>query len=613
MKAPSIGQFRAEKPTLGWFGGCNSVKTPFLLPDNQYVWGVNVVNRGGVVQTRPGRRLWLTAPSGNFQGARIFSITNTESALNKVIVFAVDGKVYYSPFENGQPVQPANWESYRLKNISFQKSAKKIYWEVAEKSVQQTESSINIVPTYTVLMMQDGTTAAGYWDGVTNAHLNENSPALETPIGTWMKSSGGRLWVARGTYVIASDLLDPLKFSERVEGTVRGDYSFDGEITGLTTSIGDNRKSNLIVFTEENTSTLLSSITDREKWETTDNFQTELFPSVGCVAGKSIINHAGLLWWYSHGGLVNSDSAAAAFLTSKISYRDVEMGRTKRNLAPDLSGACAASFESYLLVSVPSGDELNGQTMVLDYSISDELNGESSPAWNGIWTGIRPVEWFDGTIDGEKRLFSASIDYQALPNDTTGSFNHIWEEFQSDRNDSYETIDANNTRTLVKNKIFCSFETKQLGDGMDLKTFLYAEADLIEIGGEVNFKMSYAGATGGYHEIANKKIIATIEAEGIDNDTLQEMYERIGPFKVQSRRVTTQNAIQDVNAVPVESRYDIRVSKAFSLLFQWCGRCGIESTRVYLEQFAEPSEGRCEEDETGINVVTQDGTSFQIE
>lgn len=595
-----------EKASSGWWNGCNSAKFAWLMPDTQYRWAVNMVNRGGILQTRPGYRMRITLPAGNLQGLKSFRATKIDSFVDDVLVAAVDGKVYYIPFVNGALTQPSDWESLRLKNIQFNPLATQVYWCVAEKSATSASTgTISFVATYSVLMMQDGSSAAAYWDGKTDGHLDESPVGVQTPTGRWMSYTGSRLWVARENAVLASDLADPLSFRERTVGTGGGDFRFTGSITGLANTSDDTRKSNLAVFTEENTSTLQSSILNRDLWGTTQGFQSLLYENLGCVSGRSITSHAGLLWWYSHGGLVASDSATANFLTSSIKYKDVEMAFSKRNLANDISMVCAGSFENYLLVSVPSGDTLNAHTMVLDYAISSELLEEASPAWNGVWVGTRPVEWAVSTVDGTKRMFHASVDYQSIT--SGGSFNHIWEAFQPERLDSYETALG-----LVSNPIYWSFESKLLGDGMDYKRFKFAEVDLTEIGGDVTVKVSYGGSKGGYNEVLRKRIVATLTAEGHSDDDLARLAAR-KVFKTQSRRIRTREANVDIEeGQTVESTYPESIDKYFGLFIEGCGRCGIEAFRIYTEPLAEVSTGACEEDETGIKVVTEDGESFEF-
>ena len=603
MRSPTVQGGRGEKAQAGFFGGVNSARTPLLLSDTQVKWAVNSTNRGGVYQTRYGYKMVLALPEGNLQGLTSFTV-DKNSTFQQYLVFAVDGKVYAAPFPL---IQPLSWDVYQLKNISFDKNQKNVYWETTKKGVSETSSgTLKVIEKYSVLMMQDGKSPAAYWDGFDNGQLNEDD--LQTPIGTWMKWSGNRLWIARGNVLLAGDIFDPLSFKERVTGAGAGDFPFDEPITALANALGDNRQANLVVFSANNGSILLSSIQTREDWFKTPNFKSLIYPSVGCIAGRSVVNHAGFLWWYSDRGLIASDSAASAYLSSQIKVRDVEMAQSKREFSDDISGICSASFESFLLVSVPSGDTYNADTMVLDYSISDELNQELPPAWAGVWTGIRPVEWASQIFGGQKKLYAASKDYFPV----LGTTNHIWETFQPERFDSYLNIDSDGVLRSIPRPIYCSVESKLLGDGMDLKTFAFAEVDLVEIGGEVNLRISFAGDKGAYREIYRRKIIATLDAEATGRDEIVALQERIGDFKTQSRRESTGRPSVDCSMSSVESFYDTTISKAFSLYFQWCGRMGIESFRFFTEIKDENLNGRCLPDETGFNVVSQNGDSYRF-
>lgn len=601
-----------EKPSAGWFGGVNSVRTRWLVPDDQAVWAENAVCRGGIWQTRPGNKLVYTVPEGNFQGKFLFKPTKAEASNpNKWYhVFAVNGNIYAILVGTSRPLDTLEaWEPYRLKNISFSSTQPYIAWVSAEKNVVSSDSgTISIIPTYSVLMIQDNVTACGFWDGQLSGHLDEQ--AKQTPTGLWMRYAGGRLWIARSNTVVACDLLDPLSAIERVEGSGRGDFRFSDTVTALAVSNGESRQSNLVVYTNQDTSSLQASILDRESWATTSNFQNLLYSNLGCSSGRSPIQHAGLLWWHSQSGLVNSDSATASFLTSQIKYRDVEMAYTKRMLSPDLSGVCTCSFEDFLLVSVPADDVYNRHTMSLDYSVANELNGAANPAWCGVWTGTRPIEWATAIIDGQKRCFHGSVDYFALPGET--STNHIWESFQSDHVDTYDIMDEFNAISVISNPIYCTVETKLLGDGMDLKKFRYAELDLVEIGNEVNMRVSYGTTRGGYNEIMRKKIIATLNDGSSSSEQLEEILSLV-MVRPQSRRVRTTDLRSVAGSCDgIESQYDTSIDKAFSLFIQWCGRCGVEALRIFMQPYLEPSTGSCEKNESGIQVVTEMGTPFKL-
>lgn len=612
-RSPDITRGQHEKAAAGWIRGVHSSRNPFLLDDAQYAWSVNTVNRGGIIQTRPGKLLALTLPSGNLQGEEVITINKLDQNGNafqdgqQFHVAAVDGKIYASAFPLSQP---DNWETRRLTNLQFNANAKHVYFCVAQKSVNTIGGNLSLTTTYSLLVMQDGVGKAGYWDGAVNGHVSELAPDLSIPTGTWMSFSGNRLWLARDNALISSDLLDPLSFQERLSGTGRGDFVLPSLITGMINTVGANFQANLVVFTSDQTFSFLSNIADREQWSTTPNFQVTLYPSLGCVAGLSIVNHAGLLWWYSSGGLVSSNSATTAYLTSRIKYQDVEMAFSTSRLYEDASGICAASFGSYLLMSIPSGDVFNSDTMVLDYSVADEQLSQEAPAWQGVWTGTRPVKWVTAKIasaNGAIKCYEASVDYEPL----NGSHNHIWENFQDDRTDSYSFLNASNDLEVVHNKIYCEAEMKLEGDGLDLKTFKYSFFNLCELSGEVNFKVSYRGTLGSYKEVFNSKIIAITEPWQTTNQEIINLINSGEVLVPQTRKLRTETASADVKEEEflVESKNPESIDHCFSLLFQWCGRGAVESFDMVMQPYAEKSQGECTPDEDTLNIVTQNGTS----
>jgi hypothetical protein len=604
MQSPAITQGRLMSVDAGWMSGMNSVRYPWFLRQDQYRRGVNVVNRGGVIQTRPGFRMRLTLPEGNLQGMVHFQVTKN-GRRDEYLVFAVDGKIYFSPFPL---VQPRLWEQFRLKNLQFDPSVDMIYFAVAQKTVTTApDQTLQIVPSHNVLMIQDGVGPAAYWDGEEDRHLIEAAPSLETPTGTWMTFSGGRLWVARENVLLASDLFDPTKFSERVEGEGRGDFAFPKNITGLANFIGNDRLEVVVVFTDERSEIVLSGIRDRTQWATTQGMQSVLFPSTGCVAGRSIVFQAGLMWWYSSGGLVASDSAASTNLTSQINYRDAEMAFSKQFLSDDQSMICGLSFENYLLLSMPIGQNLNSETFVLDYSPMSEFASEKIPAWSGVWTGIRPVQWASPVIEGKRRAFAASVDYKAL---SDGSHNHIWEAFMPEREDTYFELGSDFTTTDFSRPIFCEFETRLMGDGHDLKSFQYADISLIEIAGDAYVVADYRGTRGAYKPVLCKRIIAPITAISSGANVPDDQLGIFDGLKKQSRRVMTENALPSDGCPTCESEYSENIDKAFSVLVRWCGQMAIESIRVFMEPWAERAEGRCEEDETQVCLVGEDGKNY---
>jgi hypothetical protein len=632
MKSPAVTSGRKEKTTAGWIQGVNSVRNPWALPENQLKWGLNVTIRGGIAQTRPGFNMKLSLPPGNFQGGSFFasnkqyqaSQTTTSTGQTSVsaatiynydgapsteaelyyVVFAVSGKVYFSPFPL---TQPKNWEDYRLTNIQLDSDVDQFVFTVGTKSASiSVGGDVSITPAYRILLIQDGINSPAYWDG-SNTTGGQSS---KIPVGTWMAFSGERLWIASKNIVLASDLGDPLSWQERVTGAGRGDFSFPRPITGMVSYVGQNTDTRLVVFTDRSTYSLASGVLDRTQWSTTSAFQNTLFPTVGCIAGKSIAFQAGQMWWYSQGGLVAADVAAASYLSSQVLYKDVEMARAKQYTAPNLSTVCATAFENYLLYSLPYLEPLNSATMVLDYAAASEWSQAKVPAWCGTWTGIRPVEWINGLVNSNPKCFAFSVDYSAT---SDGSYNSLWEAFSEHRVDSYLDIQPDGTALTRYNRIYSQIETALLGDGMDNKQFAYAEVDATQIGGTVDVKVSFRGSKGSYQPVLSTRLLAVTEDYQWKTTPFADQISELGLLNTQFRRLITESYNRNINSTTCESTLTNDIDKAHSILIEWCGEFGVEIVRIYQDPWTDKSTGIPQTSETTSCVVGQDGSNTTLD
>ena len=632
MKSENITSGRLQKITTGWTQGVNSVRNPWALPENQFKWGTNLSIRGGIAQTRPGYTMRLSLPPGNLQGGIIFqankqkdaSFSREENGVQTAVpakifdvngegviaselsymVFAVDGNVYYAPFPL---VQPKNWNDYKLNSIKFDPDVENLFFALATKTANLATSENELVtPAHTIIMMQDGISAPAYWDGSNKVGTQDSS----IPVGTHMAYSGNRMWIAEKNIVLASDLGDPTSWRERTQGTGRGDFAFVRPVTGLVSYVGQDTSTRLIVFTDRATYSLASGVLDRTQWTTTANFRNTLYPTVGCVAPRSIAFQAGQMWWYSDGGLVAADVAAASYLSSQVLFKDIEMARTKRLMDGNPSNICAVAFENYLMYSVPYLSKLNTDTMVMDYAPAAEWGGGRQPAWAGVWTGTRPVQWTVGKIESQNRCFQFSVDYAPTAD---GSYNHLWETFQPERYDTYLQINPDGTTTDLYNRIYCQIETPMLGDGMDLKQFIYSEIEATEIGGTVDVNVSYRGSKGRYLPILNTRILAVTNDYQWRGTDYESQVEKAGFLNTQYRRLITESANRLATYETCESPLTNDVDKAFSILIEWCGQMGVEIVRMFMDPWSEKATGIPQYVETKSCVVGQNGDNFTID
>ena len=565
-----------------WSGGCNSLVPPERIDPSQYAWAINCLNRGGIVQTRPGYKLEASIASmrgyHNLQGACIFVPRNSTRPM---MLVAVDGEVWkaFEPFQNFE----------RLEGIEFTDHAEEVFFCVVTKNVElNADGSLRQIPPTPMVIMQDGESLPHTYDGYTVRSSTPGSPTFGIPIGSWMAWAGNRLWVAKGTKLFASDLANPDAFSEGQYLAERDAFELPGVITGL---IEASDRNGLLVFTDTTTTVFRSNIRDRVQWQTTSNFQELVLPSVGCVAGKSIINHHGLTWWLSASGITNFDAARFTQETTKMIVGDSEMMRSKARLSPDMTGACAGAVENLLFFSMPVGSVFNEETWVMDHA---PMGGRSdSTVWAGVWTGMRPHTWLRVTYRGAEQLLCVSKDVTA----TMGTPVHVWRVLQKEREDNGA-------------RILCQLETR-MPASEDLMRFRYLELDLMEIKGEVELRAFVGGMRGAWLPILNTTLRAD---QGSIGGVLQEeidLQDILQAYAPQNRFLRSEEFSPQGRACSADSADVPGVDKGFQILLEWRGRMGVRSLKVFATPFESKDTGACAGAETTPRIVTETGETIE--
>jgi len=565
----------------------DSMTDPSQLVTGFYARSMNTVNRGGVVQCRPGYRCKFVMPLGNLQGGIVF---RPKVGLES-IVFAVDGNVYLSEFP---------FRDFRQLAVQFSPTARQLFFVQAEQAVTRNDDgSLRLVPPINLVIIQDGgLTAPAVFDGFNAVH-DEN-----IKLGGPMAWSGDRLWVAQGAKLFASDIYDPRHFLEPQYFATFESFTLPGEITALAEPTANAELAQLFVFTQDTTTLIQSGIRDRATWYNVPNFQFVQFPEVGCVSQRSVILMHGLLWWYSSSGLTNVNSAMLTRQSSATPYEDNEMTDSKSRLGEDLHGVACGSFENYLLVSVPYCDRYNVHTWVLDGATWQKKNQQAPFAWNSVWTGTRPVEWFEGLFAGTNRIFFASVDFDGQ--------NRLWEAFSPDRLD-----DGCPITWYVETRAY-SFNVP-----LEDKTMRYADIYLSELAGLDDFAVFWAGPyRGRYKRIMTKRIESPRGSIRVGHPITSD--QKMFAFKKQTRPLRTQDAWklaseEDLSACEVESFNLDFLDESFQLLIVGSGPGAVRGIRLYVEPAPgtpgavgpnKELSGRCEEDEgPAQNFVRFDGAA----
>lgn len=560
--------------------GMDSNSDPLKLPPGRFVRGMNILIRGGVAEVRPGYRCRFALPVGNIQGGALF---RPKQGLD-ILLFAVEGCIYASesPFT----------EYRQCTGATFPPEIRQLYFQQVEQAVEQNpDGSLSFIPPRNLMIIQDGgRSSAVVFDG---RDLEKNT---DIPVGGPMAWIGDRLWVANRATLKASDINNPLSFLEPQYIATVDSFILPSEITALAPT-PTVELPQLLVFTTSSTTQIQASIRDRAAWATTPDMQKEIFSHIGCKSQRSVVAQRGLLWWYSEFGLTSFDAAQAANITNRLPYRDVEMAESKSRLSDDLSGIACASFENFLLVSVPYGELFNRHTWVLDSSVRQSMIEDSPSVWSSFWTGTRPVQWINVDLNGKSQLFYLSPDYDGV--------NRLWEAFTPDRLDERCPISW-----YVETRGYNGDDRLALRE----KEFMFARIFMSELMGDVDFGVFWAGAyRGRYKQVYDKRIRAS---EGCFNPEFEiTMDTEIFAYKKQSRMIQTEDVMtkeaQDsLTSCMVESPWAEQYDDAHQLLICGSGRGAIRAIKMYFGQPA-PRDDREKQDtcldETEENVVRFDG------
>ena len=557
--------------------GMDSANDPDQLPAGMYARAFNAVKRGGKLQCRPGHYQLAHLPPGRIQGAHGFKTTDGVP----VLLVAVGGRVYrfLAPFKRAELIP----------GIQFAENATDVYFATTTWSVRRNaDGSLTLLSfPKTVVIMQDGLSAPGYYDGYENGHIRGE---YTTPLGSVMCWSGDRLWVARGRRLFASDIGNPFSFFEGEYIGAQGINSFllPDNITGMAEVTGVSDPF-LLVFTEKEGVAFQSNIRQRSAWESVQNFQKTITPGVGCVAHRSIVNAFGQLWWMTSTGVINLDLALAVNQESKLTNIDNNMAWSKRFLSERLSGVCGGFYENYLVMSVPHADKYNRHTWVYDTAGLETAEIKQGPGWDSYWVGTRPVAWVTLNVDGTDKVFHVSRDYDGE--------NRLWESFQADRFDNGCPITW-------------GFETRGYtgGSRQELK-IRYFDLIMSEFTGETEVRLSWAGTRRGRYKALGQKVVAAEQGSVRFDVPLDATSECFFALKPQGRTLRSNDALRpnpdDYTSCGVESEKDERVDYGFQVFVLVSGPGAVDALRFFGEAENEGRSGACLKGEEGQHRATR--------
>ena len=572
-------------PDGQWISGCDSMN--YNLGQGFYQWGQNVVNRGGILETRQGFAELASIAQSIPRGCAMVTIGN-----DSWLLAAIDDKIYKLN------LGLATDELHIIPGLSFPSTRRQVHFEVCVQAQEtQPNGNTRFLPTPKfVVVIQDGTAEPQYWDGTNAGRIRDLYP---TPInqwtkkGTFMKWVGDRLWVANGKQMYASDLLNPFQFTEQEVTASGGFFYLPDAATGM--GITHDYKS-LLVFTNFTASAFQVGLEDRTTWPTTQDFQRVILPNIGCAAHRTIINQYGMTWWMSHDGIVGLDNALTSYQSSKLDIQDQNMIRSKAGINWGQGGGCSGTYANFLLFSVPSGSKWNNHTWAMDEAVINTIQGMAPPAWCSNWTGIRPEQWVTGQVRGQQRCFCISRD---LTN--TGHQSTIWEAFIGQRMDVPKVDGVRRAKDIG-----CAVETRFMGlspaQYCDLR---WVELDVAEINGNVDLHTYYCGRRTSYKQIINTHLTSSV------NVGTEEVFEdgTVRIFVPQFRTIRSYTDVhsEDDNDSGIQTPYLRYRDREFSVLVQWSGQMALCGLRMAVDPRADYQEGTEFPDEYLQRGVTAEG------
>jgi hypothetical protein len=604
-----------------YVGGMDSLLYPTDLAPGTYAYGINVTNRGGIIQTRPGKRRIISFCGRKAQGhfwARTIDDRNYE-------LVAIDGKVYWAPF----PFTKGTWT--QLAGVSFSPYADWIYFVNTIQAIQYDGTgAIVVVEPRNVVFMQDGINTPCYWRlddfssgfvNATNFPGNPDAPSPNQnrflPIGTAMLWQDNRLWVAADDLVFASDLLYGASFHEDTYLAEQSGFRFPRKVVNMYPAPVQG----IQVYTESSMHSLASFVQDRTQWQTTEGFQSDVNLEIGIVGPWAYGLLHGMPWLMTHRGIISYDRALTQNLSTVILTMDGEMQRSKNLFASDISKSCIGTWENILLVSVPASCTENRHTWILDAGISQKLSNSTGMCWSGIWTGTYPIQYTSPIVNGTQHCYvlAYSAGYLALnegdspsPQPETDlalqSYIHLWENFIPNQMDDVET------------EVNCSFETKAFTlQTDDYYRFVFAEFMLVNLRGIVPVQVYVTGLAGNYQLLFSTTLRADVGPWGnptINTDLYYVSKGRTTEFENYRRQVRHMRTKEwVVNEQPTDGAACLEIGrmdgidKGFQLMLQWQGRLGVRMIKFFYDRQLQSPQGNCPTDESATPHIVLEATA----
>jgi hypothetical protein len=221
------------------------------------------------------------------------------------------------------------------------------------------------------------------------------------------------------------------------------------------------------------------------------------------------------------------------------------------------------------------------------------VTGFGQSSWQGVWTGIRPIEWASSHLNGKDRIFCLSLDYDGVL--------RIWEAFNGNRADNNQPIDW-----AIETKAHAMTENP-----FSKSIFRHFRLLLSEVYGDLLIKGYWKGLRGPYHQLLDTSVAATPGSVLLNNPKYFPITtdKPVESFSKQFRDILSEDnrATEECTSVNVESPDQDDIDRAFSLLFRFTGIGAIKAYRLAVDFNPDNTEGQVTPAEQGQHILPEQG------
>lgn len=336
-------------------------------------------------------------------------------------------------------------------------------------------------------IIQDGISSAIILDGPHSRRpVFEQS---EVPTGKQMAYGRGRIWIATGeNEVKAGDIIGGttgiLRFTENDYLNEGGAFKIpdsEGPITAMQfiNTLDDSLGQGPLLVSTTKAIFSLNAPTDRDTWKNlTDPIQTYALLNYGSESQDSTVLVNGDMFYRSKDGIRSFVLARRDFGT----WGNVPVSSEMQGIISDdseklLNYSSAILFDNRLLFTVNPRLFRNGAYHMglgsLDFSPISSMGQKSAPAYDMLWTGIKPATIFKATINNEDRAFVWALNDE--------KHYELWEITKSGEFDNEDG----------RIKSYIETGAKSFGNPYELKRLTRAELFVDSVKGDVDFTIRY--------------------------------------------------------------------------------------------------------------------------